>query len=122
MTDIDFTIIVKTPQEIAAENKHGWDNISAPMCCFNNCFKREEALKPSHWKNIYPEYYWIMRRKRKVQTKIKQHDYHDDDELKGLFRSLAYIEEYIKGIQRPINRRPLSTIPLTLSATAAASG
>ena len=81
--DIDSLIssIVKTEDELIEENKHGWIKQPPPLICFQNCFKKTYAADYHNWKNIYPEYYWTIQKRRSLETKIKRHQYKDNDEL-----------------------------------------
>lgn len=93
--------VVKTPEEIEEENKHSWLKLQPPTCCFENCFKRDAALNPHNWKNIFPEYYWLYRKKRNAKQQIKQHKYKSDEELQALQRSVEKYNELIESVMNP---------------------
>ena len=100
-SEFDFSDIVKTPEEIAIEDRHEWIKFDAPICCFMNCFKREVAMDKHNWKEIFPEYYWLNQRKRTIERNIKQQKYKDNNELRMLENNLRHIKQLISETMNP---------------------
>lgn len=120
--DTLISSIVKNSDEIEAENRHGWKHLSPPSCCFNNCFKKTDALDESNWINIYPDYYWTMNKYNLLKKKIEDKLYRDEGEHEYWLKLLQKYIQYINQIQRPINFKPLSIAPPAASIPAAIPG
>ena len=104
MTDnLDSLIssIVKTEDELAEENKHGWIKQSPPLICFQNCFSKSFANNHHNWKQVYPEYYWTTQRQRHLKAKIKQHQYKDNNELANINKQIKSCENKLSQIAKP---------------------
>lgn len=120
--------IVKTEDELAEENKHGWIKQPPPLICFQNCFKKTYAADYHNWKNIYPEYYWTIQKRRTLEAKIRRHQYKSESELLDLEHQIYKCNKHLshipnpRQIYRPINLNTLSATPAPAAIPCAASG
>lgn len=99
--DYLFDIIndcVKTQEEIDEENKHGWEKLDPPQCCFINMFPKEYALNPDNEINVFPEHFWLKRNIRLLKQRIKQHRYKDDGEREYFERKIKLYEQQLDVI------------------------
>ena len=103
ITELDSLIlsIVKTEDELTEENKHGWIKQPPPTICFQNCFDKTFAIDYHNWKNIYPEYYWTLQRRRTFEQKIKKHQYKTEDELIVLERQIYKCNKRLSTVLNP---------------------
>ena len=126
LMDIDTIIseMIKTPEELDNESKHGWIHRSPPLVCFNNCFPKSFAENPSNWIDVYPEYYWLNNKCEKLNIKIEQQLYRNESERKYWLKLIQkYRNEMNKLLPyRPMNDNPLSIASDTLLTPAAAPG
>ena len=101
--DIDLLIasIVKTDEELAEEDKHGWIKQPPPLVCFQNCFKYEYASDYHNWKNVYPEYYWAAQKRRVLEAKIKSKRYKGEEELNNIKKQIQSCNKHISHIPNP---------------------
>lgn len=103
--DIDELVqsIVKTPDEIALENKHGWIKQPTPAVCHQNCFNKTYALTARNWKNIFPEYYWLEQRKKSIEHQIRQLSLNTNDEqaLEALNAKLDNVKQQLSLVASP---------------------
>lgn len=124
---MDFSCIVKTDEELEIENKHCWHTHEPPLICFNNCFSKEYVNDPNNWKNVYPEYYWLDRNKKIIESRLKKNP--NDEKLKRRLSKcnqkliqLAFAPAIGVPDYLPTNLSPLSTTSATLLATGPAPG
>lgn len=104
MTDnIDSLIssIVKTEDELAEEDKHGWIKQQPPIICFQNCFLKSYASDYHNWKNIYPEYYWTIQKRKSLEQKIKKHQYKSEEELLDLEHQIDKCNQHLLYVPNP---------------------
>ena len=115
--------IVKTEAELDEENKHGWIKQPPPSICSQNCFKKTYAADYHNWKNIYPEYYWTIQKRRTLEAKIKRHQYKSELELLDLEYQIDKCDKHLSHISNPrqiyFNQTHLPMNFNTLSATPA---
>ena len=127
--------IVKTEDELAEENKHGWIKQPPPSICFQNCFKKTYAADYHNWKNIYPEYYWTIQKRRTLEAKIRRHQYKSEEELIDIENQIYKCNRHLSHIpnprhiyspngstHRPMNLNTLSATPAPAAIPCPTSG
>lgn len=100
-----ISTLIKSDEEIEIENNHGWEKNSAPLACFTNCFCKEYADNQHNWKEIYPEYYWTIKRIKNIKRRIKRLKVDTVDELIELQEQLSEYRLSIRYMYNPTHTK-----------------
>lgn len=104
MSDLEAFIqsIVKTPEELAAENTG-----TEPACKTRNAFTKEEAAHKRNIRQMYPEYYRLYSRRSRLLHNLKKSNI-KPDKLEEYRSALTEVETELKMCQNKPKRSKFS--------------
>ena len=84
--------------------RHGWHDADKqpPLSTQFNCFKKEFAMSPDNYIDVYPAYYWLMVKLNSLNRRLRIGDYKNLSQKHYFEKKVAqYQSELLTEVNQP---------------------